>query len=149
MTPSEIVSQSPSHPARINSTQQSSPILPARLMQLPLSRSTIDTTNADLDHAEKQGFNNRPTRSSSLILSPSEMDSPYWHGQPKIFPGLVHERTRRTSMRRGSDSDNHPASLAGDIDARDQRQRVQQRSMEGDADDDSEHANERTGSDST
>lgn len=35
---------------------------------------------------------------------------------PRIFPGIVHERARRSSIRRGSDSENEPdSSLAGSL----------------------------------
>lgn len=75
------------------------------------------------------------------------MDTPYWHAQPKIFPGLVHEQTRKTTMRSGSDLENHLAALAGEIDARDPGQRI--RSVEdGEVGDDFGQAFEHTDSDS-
>ena len=139
-----MVTSSPSHPTRTNSVNQPSPVLPARLAQLPVSRSTIDTTKVDLDNRENQDLSNRPTRSSSLALSPSAVSNPPWHDQPRIFPGLVHEQTRRTSTRSGNDSENIPASLTEgglnwsvDIDGRNHRgQRAPQRSVHDvDADD--------------
>lgn len=51
---------------------------------------------------------NRPGRSSSMILSRAATNNPDWHDQnvePRIFPGLVHERTRRGSLKRESGSE--------------------------------------------
>lgn len=57
----------------------------------------------------------RPTRSSSLIISPYTAKDPHWDDripqshisgtEPRIFPGVVHERTRRNSTRQGSRSE--------------------------------------------
>lgn len=50
----------------------------------------------------------RPGRSSSMILSRAATNNPYWHDQsvePRIFPGLVHEQTRRGSLKRESGSE--------------------------------------------
>lgn len=144
----DVASQSPSYPTQVDSTKQSSPVLPARLTQTLVSRSTTGPTKADFESSGHQGLSNRPSRSSSLVPSPTAMSSsPYWHGQPKIFPGLVHEQTRRTSMRSGSESENYPASLpggatdwSGEIEARDQGQRGQrgQRRSTTDDNDDGE-----------
>ena len=137
---SDVASQSPFYPTQVDSIKQSSPVLPARLTQTFGSQSTVSPIKVDFENSEHQGLSDRPSRSSSLVLSPSAMSSsPYWHGQPKIFPGLVHEQTRRESMRGGSESENYPASLAGggdgggttdwsgEIEARDQGPRRQQR----------------------
>ncbi len=140
-SPSEMSPQLPSHPTRINPVTPSSVVLPTRLAKLPLSRSTIAMTGTDFQHPGRQDLSNRPVRASSLILPPSAVSSSYLHGQPKIFPGLVHERSRKTSIRHGSDSENHPASLAGggthwsgEIDALDQELELEGRPVEDDAD---------------
>lgn len=128
-----MASQSPIQLARINSAKFPSPQIPARLLTTQLSpllsQTAViddDTAKAELDHAEHQqkdltdNDNNRPTRSSSLTMmspsgsvSASAMDTQYWHAQPKIFPGLVHEQTRNTSLR--SESDLALAVLAGEV----------------------------------
>ena len=138
-SPSTMASQSPIQLARINSAKFPSPPIPARLLTTQLSpllsQTTVidnDTTKAEPDRAEHQhkdltdDENNRPPRSSSLTMispsaSASAMDTPYWHAQPKIFPGLVHEQTRNTSLRSGSGSGSGSATdlalavLAGEV----------------------------------
>lgn len=37
--------------------------------------------------------------------------------EPKIFPGIVHERTRRNSVRQGSMSDNDMEASGGNLKA--------------------------------
>lgn len=37
--------------------------------------------------------------------------------EPKIFPGIVHERTRRNSVRQGSVSDNDMEASGGNLNA--------------------------------
>lgn len=74
---------------------------PAKLARLSGSHSNIDMQNGPQEDS-------RPGRSSSMILSRVATNSPYWHDQsvePRIFPGLVHERTRRGSMKRESGSE--------------------------------------------
>ena len=51
----------------------------------------------------------RPARSSSVIISPSQANGTSWVDSqpppPRMFPGVVHERTRRGSLRKGSSSE--------------------------------------------
>ena len=72
-------------------------------MSLPLRSRPI--SSADLEKADsprsKQDAG-QPAR------SPSKSKALYWAdsgSQPKIFPGIVHERTRRSSIRQGSGSE--------------------------------------------
>lgn len=63
--------------------------------------SNADSENAATAHSPLlDGF--------SHMRSPSKTTTPAWsesHTQPKIFPGIVHERARRSSIRQGSGSE--------------------------------------------
>lgn len=83
----------------------SSTNLPLRAARVPAYSSNIDVKGSDLQSTARD--DSRPVRYSSMILSPS--NSTYWTDvtppPPKIFPGVVHERTRRGSVRQGSNSE--------------------------------------------
>lgn len=86
---------------------------PAKLARLPGSHSNIDIENQNVLQEES-----RPRRSTSMILSRVTPKNSYRHDQsaePRIFPGLVHERTRRGSVKRenGSEYDSDVIASAG------------------------------------
>ncbi|KAG8530823.1 uncharacterized protein KY384_004180 [Bacidia gigantensis] len=92
-------SQAPASPSLRNSP--TAPLNPARI---PTSYSNADLASRRLDGSAIP-------RSSSLIMSPTNITSGVsysptaHHHHPKIFPGIVHERHRRTSVRQGSGSE--------------------------------------------
>lgn len=70
---------------------------------IPTSHSNADVKGLDLQRGTKQTYST-PKRSSSFILPPSctvDGNVP----QPRMFPGVVHERNRRGSIRQGSSSE--------------------------------------------
>lgn len=89
---------------------------PAQLARLSSSHSNVDIKNIDTHNTPQE--DSRLARSSSMVLPPEAVSHPYWHDQsvePRIFPGLVHERTRtRTgSLKRESGSEQDFDPLAG------------------------------------
>ena len=60
-------------------------------------------------------YGKMPTSSNSPTASRTPTGSSYGNAntQPRIFPGIVHDRHRRTSVRQGSGSETDPESLAG------------------------------------
>ena len=71
-------------------------------MSLPSRSRPVSSAESDkvVDQPSKQdGFYH--TRSSSKTKAPSWVDD----AQLKMFPGIVHERTRRSSIRQGSGSE--------------------------------------------
>ncbi|SLM40687.1 amp deaminase 3 [Lasallia pustulata] len=99
------------------------PAYPAHTARIPISHSNIDTRTTDTSKSF-QG-DGRPLRSSSLMMSPYMANDPPWDdgisqshvsgAEPRIFPGVVHERTRKNSIRQGSNSekDADGGALAG------------------------------------
>ena len=88
------------------------PAYPAQTARIPISHSNTDTRTNDTSKSF-QG-DGRPMRSSSLMMSYMANDPPWDDGisqshvsgaEPRIFPGVVHERTRRNSIRQGSNSE--------------------------------------------
>ena len=65
--------------------------------RIPTSHSNADVKGLDLQRGPEQPLA-LPQRSSSMVL---DGIAP----QPKIFPGVFHERNRRGSMRQGSASE--------------------------------------------
>lgn len=83
----------------------SSTKLPTRT-RLPSSNSHVDFKGLENQRA---GYDStKLVRSPSMVLSQSKSNSMYRvddSPQPKIFPGIVHERARRGSVRQGSSSE--------------------------------------------
>ena len=79
----------------------------SRAARIPASYSNADVGSLDLQRSGRD--HSRPARSSSIIMSPSPANSTSWIDgtppPPRIFPGVVHERTRRGSLRKGSSSE--------------------------------------------
>jgi len=77
------------------------------------SRDQTSYSNADIKSVGLQQTGKVPSklpRSSSMSMSPSQAyGASYWTEgippSPRIFPGVVHERTRRGSVRYGSSSE--------------------------------------------
>lgn len=79
----------------------------SRAARIPASYSNADVGSLDLQRSGRD--HSRPARSSSMIMSPSQANGTSWIDgtppSPRIFPGVVHERTRRGSLRQGSSSE--------------------------------------------
>ena len=88
-------------PASPRLVMHSSTHLPTRT-RIPASYSNSDVRGLDTQRA-RQSPSKPPARSSSMITSTSWIDGA--PSQPRIFPGVVHERTRRGSVRQGSSSE--------------------------------------------
>lgn len=75
-----------------------------RAAPIPGSYSNADVRSLDLQRTGRD--HSRPARSSSMIMSPSQANGTSWIDgappPPRMFPGVVHERTRRGSLRQGS-----------------------------------------------
>lgn len=89
---------------------------PAKLARLSGSHSNIDIRDIDIQNIPQE--DSRPGQSSSTILPRAVTNNPYWNDQsvePRIFPGLVHERTRRGSLKResGSECDSDVVATVG------------------------------------
>lgn len=85
-------------------------ILPLR-SQAPTSNPTSNP-NVEAKPFETERAKRSPgiiNRSSSMLMSPSQKNLAYWAdiapSNPRIFPGVVHERSRKGSMRQGSKSE--------------------------------------------
>ena len=78
---------------------------PSRAAHLPYF--SADVRNLDLQRTGRD--RSRLARSSSMITSPSQVNGTFWIDgtppPPRMFPGVVHERTRRRSLRQGSSSE--------------------------------------------
>lgn len=90
------LAQGPNTLASTPTELQSSMSLPGQ--NRLVSRAKLETLDGQPSKQDGVGF----TRSLSKTKTPSWVDS---GTQPKIFPGIVHERTRRSSIRQGSGSD--------------------------------------------
>lgn len=91
----------PSSAAAMHSSQTNS----SRTGCIPACYCKADVRNLDLQHTGRDHV----VRSSSIIVSPTQVHSKSWIDgtppPPKIFPGVVHERIRRGSLRQGSISE--------------------------------------------
>ena len=86
------------------------------------SQSNTDVRTYDGHHSQRT--DNQPIRSSSLIMPSPTLSEQYWSdsvghshingAEPRIFPGVVHERTRKGSIRQNSSSE-HDSDAAGSI----------------------------------
>ena len=78
---------------------------PSRAAHLPYYNA--DVRNLDLQRTGRD--RSRLARSSSMVTSPSQVSGTSWIDgtppPPRMFPGVVHERTRRRSLRQGSNSE--------------------------------------------
>lgn len=103
-------------PQSPSSLMRSSHPSPAKLARLSGSHSNTDMRNIDMQNVPQE--DSRSGRSSSMILSRAVSNNTYWHDQsvePRIFPGLVHEQTRRGSLKRegGSEYDSDVIAIGG------------------------------------
>ena len=100
--PGQAVTPPTKSPTALRSSQSRS----SRAPPTPAYYSNADARALDLrpgrDHS-------RPARSSSVIMSPSQAIGTSWVDSPppppRMFPGVVHERTRRGSLRKGCSSE--------------------------------------------
>ena len=90
-------------PSRNVSLRVSAPKTSPNSTRIPKSHSNLDMTSTD--GAQPPLPQKTPTRSSSMIWSDGARPA------PKMFPGVVHERTRRNSMRQNSESERDSDSL--------------------------------------
>ena len=78
---------------------------PSRAAHLPYYNAEV--RNLELQRTGRDG--SRLARSSSMITSPSQINGTSWIDgtppPPRMFPGVVHERTRRRSLLQGSISE--------------------------------------------
>ncbi len=94
-------------PSSPSTAMHSATNLPPR-SRIPNSQSNSDVKNFDGQQVGQTS--SKLPRSSSMIISPSQAHgASYWNEgippPPRIFPGVVHERTRRGSVRHGSSSE--------------------------------------------
>ena len=88
---------------------------PSRATHLPCYNA--DVRNLDLQYTGRD--RSRLARSSSMITSPSQINGTSWIDgtppPPRMFPGVVHERIRRRSLRQGSISEKDANATHVDI----------------------------------
>ena len=88
---------------------------PGPVANIPPSHSNIDMKIPDWQSHRHNAA--KLSRSSSLVTSPAKTHNAYGisHSptvaQPRIFPGIVHERHRRGSIRQGSGSETDGDSI--------------------------------------
>lgn len=84
----------------------------SRAVCVPAYYPSADMNSRGLQCTERD--HSRSARSSSIIVSPSQTNGTSWiegtPPPPRMFPGVVHERTRRGSLRQGSSSEKDPNS---------------------------------------
>ena len=68
-------------------------------------------SNTSLNGAVSTGNPPQPSNTDPKSLPQDAWSSHH----PKIFPGIVHERTRRNSVRQGSASENDMETLVGNL----------------------------------
>lgn len=95
------------------------PAQQARIPQ-PYSHADVSTLNNPVPPPSRDG---KPSRSPSMIMTPGGSTSFPWadgishmhigSAEPRIFPGVVHERTRRNSLRQGAGSESLGEGNAG------------------------------------
>ena len=77
----------------------------------PLKTTDPNTPNVNLTKQPTK----MPARVSSTIGSPTQANANYWTtitpSPPRIFPGVVHERTRRGSLRKGNSSEEETSGM--------------------------------------
>lgn len=87
----------------IAATPASEPALPS----WSISRSNVDVKNLDLRRARQPP--DAPAGSATILAPPSQANATQGfdraHPPLRIFPGVVHERTRRGSLRQSSMSE--------------------------------------------
>ncbi len=105
--PSQMMTTPMKAPSPPAAAMHSSQTNPSRAARIPASYPNADGRSLD---SQRTGRNHsRPARSSSLVISPPQANGTAWIDgtppPPRIFPGVVHERTRRGSLRQGSSSE--------------------------------------------
>ena len=96
--------KAPPSPAAAMHSSQTNPLRASRMV---VSHSNADVRSLDLQRIGRD--HSRPARSSSMITSPLQVNGTSWIDgtppPPRMFPGVVHERTRRGSLRQTSISE--------------------------------------------
>lgn len=74
------------------------------------SSLSLPSRSRSMSSTELETLASQPSKPDSIhpAKSPSKYNTSSWVDggtQPKIFPGIVHERTRRSSVKQGSTSD--------------------------------------------
>jgi hypothetical protein len=70
----------------------------AKVARVPISKSSTDMESLQLPPQRNRAM----SRSASIIMSPAEQANFVSHmspHEPRLFPGVIHQRTRRDSMR--------------------------------------------------
>lgn len=102
-TVTSLIRAPPTSATATHSTQTRSP----RAAPTPAAYSNADVRSVDFHRTGRD--HNRPARSLSMIMSSSQANGTSWidgtSPPPRMFPGVVHERTRRGSLRQGSNSE--------------------------------------------
>jgi len=107
-------------PPTLSMPNPSVPNFPAQQARLPQSHSHGDVSSLQ-NQGRPPSRDEKMPRSASMILTPGGSTNGGWvdgmaHlqiAEPKIFPGVVQERTRRNSLRHGSSSENIGDGTAG------------------------------------
>lgn len=100
-------------------THPSNQYLPAHGSRIRATFSNTDVRN--LDFQRSQHNEETPPRPSSISNPPSASNGTYWgegvsrSREPRIFPGIMHERQRRNSLRQGSASENDMEASTGNL----------------------------------
>lgn len=92
-------------PSRNSSVRAKAPSAALRAARIPASHSAIEMAKVDRDNYEQRRKGEAPLRSSSMILTSSGAHGQGIDSGSSIFPGVVHERARRKSIRQGSGSE--------------------------------------------
>ena len=101
--PPEVVSSTVSRKTSVRSKTPSSPVRATRGIG---SRSTLEITKMDGDNGEqRRRMSEMPIRSSSMVLNSSNILGQSMDPGSSMFPGVMHERARRKSIRQGSGSE--------------------------------------------
>ena len=91
-------------PSMNGSVRVNASIAALQTPRMSASHSAVDMTRMDGDPAGRHKGDS-PLRSSSVILPSPSTHSQVSDSTSSMFPGVVHERTRRKSIRKGSGSE--------------------------------------------
>ena len=130
------LAQAVTSPTKAPTAMHSSQTRSSRAPPTPACHSHADVRGLDMRAARDHST---PARSSSVIMSPSQANGTSWVDSPppppRMFPGVVQERNRRGSLRKGSTSEKDatatnsnftitPKSLSGEQDDTDPQKAV-------------------------
>ena len=108
MPTQEISNTTPTVPCSTTSSRLSSS-MPVPVARRSAPHLATDGTGFDVQRAKQD--QSKPSKPTLLTFSATQSAGAYWldatNSTPptRMFPGIVHERTRRGSIRRGSSSD--------------------------------------------